>query len=290
MSSELMRRFPALSVEEDLLAQEALWRLLRRQAGLYAPESSSLPAETAAALAESVCLTLGADRDPRVLLCADLDQKFRLGQRRLSQEVELSKQLWRTACLTLPEIENRSLTDTLRSIGGFWTRYDVRFFAQEVPCDIDYQLSQPVPEALQGVDYVNEWLRRLCLEQEFLLWFDQSSARAVVARSCPDYQGLLINLFEPVAVNALGLALLGEDPRFLSVSPSLRGKLETQFARLTEAESDAALSAGAESLCTDLGIQNRQTVRYLNGLALGLRPRLRAALTGGTLEYVFLAL
>lgn len=288
MSFELMRQFPPLSVEEDLLAQEALWRLLRRQARLYAPESSSLPAETAAALAESIRLTLGADRDPRVLLCADLDQRLRLGQRRLSQKVEWSKLLWRTACLTLPEMENRSLTNTLQSIGGFWTRYDFRFFVQEVPCDIDYQLSQPVSETLQGVDYINEWLRRLCLEQEFLRRFDQALARAVVSQSCPDYRRLLINLFEPVAVNALGLALLGEDPRLLSVSASLRRKLETQFSPLTEVESDAALASGAESLCVGLGIQNPQAVRYLNGLALSLRPRLRAALTGGTLEYVFL--
>ena len=153
---------------------------------------------------------------------------------------------------------------------------------------MDYQLSQPVSETLQGVDYVNDWLRRLCLEQDFLRRFDPSSARAVVARSCPDYRRLLINLFEPVAVNALGLALQGEDPRILSVSPSLRRKLETQFAPLTEAESNAALSAGAESLCAGLGIQNQQATRYLNGLALGLRPRLRAALDAGTLEYVFL--
>ena len=101
MSSELIQRLPALSVEEDLLAQEALWRLLRWQARLYAPESSSLPAETAAALAESIRLTLGVDRDPRILLCADLEQRLRMGQRRLSQKVELSKQLWRTAC-TVP--------------------------------------------------------------------------------------------------------------------------------------------------------------------------------------------
>lgn len=288
MSFELTQNTPALSVKEDLLAQEALWRLLRRQAGLYAPESSSLPAETAAALAESIRLTLGADRNPRVLLSADLDQRFRLGQRRFSQKVELNKQLWKAACLTLPEMENRSLTDTLGSIGGFYKRYDVRFFAQEIPCDIDYQLSQPVSEDLLGVDYVNEWLRRLCLEQEFLRRFDQSAARAVVARSCPDYQRLLINLFEPVAVNALGLALLGEDPRPLSVYPPLRNKLEARFAPLTVSESDAALSFGAKSLCADLGIQNQQTVRYLNGLALGLRPRLRAALTGGTLQHVFL--
>lgn len=288
MNSELMRHSPALSVEEDLLAQEALWRLLRKQAGLYAPESSSLPAEAVAALAESIRLILGADWNPRVLLSADLDQRFRLGQRRLSQKVELSKQLWKAACLTLPEMENRSLTDTLRSIGRFWKRYDVRFFAQEIPCDIDYQLSQPVSEDLQGVDYLNEWLRRLCLEQEFLRRFDQSAARAVVSRSCPDYRRLLINLFEPVAVNALGLALLGEDPRPLSVTLPLRRKLETQLASLTEAESNMVLSAGAETLCADFNIRNQQAVRYLSNLALSLRPRLRAALTGGTLEYVFL--
>ncbi|BAK99313.1 hypothetical protein OBV_21150 [Oscillibacter valericigenes Sjm18-20] len=288
MNSEGMRRSPALTVEQDLLAQEALWRLLRRQAGLYAPESSSLPAETAAALVESIRLTLGADRDPKVLLSADLNQRFRLGQHRLFRKIELSKQLWRTACLTLPEMENRSLTDTLRSIGGFGKRYNVRFFAQEIPCDIDYQLSQPVPETLSGVDYLNEWLRRLCLEQEFLRRFDQPAARAVVARSCPDYRRLLINLFEPVAVNTLGLALLGEDPQLLSVSPPLRRKLEMRFAPLTEAECNAALSVGADALCAGLGIQNQQTVRYLNGLASGLRPRLRAALTGGTLEHIFL--
>lgn len=288
MNSELMRRSPALSVEEEVLAQEALWWLLRKQARLYAPESSSLPAETAAALAESIRVTLGADRDPSIMLSADLDQRFRLGQHRLSQKMELSKQLWKTACLTLPEMENRSLTDTLQSIGGFWKRYDLHFFAQEVPCDIDYQLSQPVSETLNGVDYVNEWLRRLCLEQKFLSRFDQSAARAVVARNCPDYRRLLINLFDPVAVNALGLALLGENPQLLSVSPPLRRKLEIRFAPLTASESDAALSSGAKTLCADLDIQNQQTVRYLNGLALGLRPRLRAALTGGTLEYVFL--
>lgn len=288
MNTELLPQRSPLSMEEDLLAQEALWRLLRQQARLYAPESSSLPAETAAALAESIRLTLGADRNPRILLAPDLEEQFRLGRRRLEQKVELSRQLWRTACLTMPEMENRSLSDTLRSIGGFWKRYDPRFFAQNVPCDIDYQLSHPVSEQLQGVDYVNEWLRRLCLEQKFLSQFDPALARAIVARSCPDYRRLLVNLFEPVAVNALGLALLGEDPRSLSIPTPLRRRLETRFTALTDAESDAALRSGAKSLCAALGIEASQTTRYLDDLALGLRPRLCAAVEAGTLEYVFL--
>ena len=90
-----------------------------------------------------------------------------------------------------------------------------------------HQLSQPVSEALRGVDYVNEWLRRLCLEQAFLDCFDPVLIRTVLEQSCPDYRNLLINLYEPVAVNALGLAILGDDPRTLSIPASRWQKLKT---------------------------------------------------------------
>ena len=61
MSRSLSLPFSSLSPVDALRAQEALWPLLRQQARLYAPESTSLPEETAAALAESILLTLGAD-------------------------------------------------------------------------------------------------------------------------------------------------------------------------------------------------------------------------------------
>ena len=53
MPFDLTPLFPSLSPEDTLCAQEALWGLLKQQARLYAPE-------TAAALAESILLTLGA--------------------------------------------------------------------------------------------------------------------------------------------------------------------------------------------------------------------------------------
>ena len=265
MSLGLIPRFPALSPEDALRAQEALWALLRRQARLYAPESSSLPAETAAALTESVLLTLGADRDPRVLLAPDLPEKFRQGQRRLAQKLKVSRRLWQTAWATRSEAENRSLLDTLNSLKHFPDRYDLRFFAQEIPCGIDYQLSQPVPETLRGVDYVNDWLDR----------------------SCPDYRGLLINLYEPIAVNALGLALLGDDPRSLTVSPPRRQRLESLFAGLPVPEQKRILDAGAAALCTALDIRSAALRSYVQATALALGPRLASV---QTLEYMFLTL
>lgn len=278
---------PTLSEEDALRAQTVLWQLLGRQARLYAPDSTSLPNETAAALAASILLTLGADRDPSVLLSSDLDLRFRQGQRRLRQKLTVSRQLCRAACLTCPQIENRSLTDTLHSLTGFPNRYDWRFFARDIPADIDYQLSQLVPETLQGIDYVNEWLRRLCLENDFLNRFDPALVRALLGRSCPDYRGLLINLYEPVAVNALGLALLGDAPRPLAVSPPQRARLETRLFGRSDRECSELLARAAADLAAALD-GSPSLARYLDRTALALRPRLQAALCGGTTAHIFL--
>ena len=290
MSFELISLFPALSPEDALQAQENLWQLLCRQARLYAPDSSSLPSETAAALTESILLTLGADSDPAILLSENLPERFRQGQRRLRQKTEVTRRLWQAAWATRPEVENYSLLDTLNSLKHFPARYDLRFFSQEIPCDMDYQLSQPVPEALRGVDYVNEWLRRLCLEQNFLNCFEPALVRAVLERSCPDYGGLLINLYEPIAVNALGLALLGNDPRSLSISPPQRQRLEALFESLSAPERDILLTAGAMALCDALNIRSTPLCRYVRTTAITLGPRLSAALRAGTLVHIFLSL
>lgn len=289
MPFDLTPLFPSLSPEDTLCAQEALWGLLKQQARLYAPDSTSLPAETAAALAESILLTLGADRNPAVLLSADLHAAFRQGQRRLSQKLTLSQHLLQAALASRPQAENRSLSDTLNSLKSFSKRWDLRFFAQEIPCDIDYQLSQPVSETLRGVDYVNEWLRRLCLEQAFLNCFDPVLIRAVLEQSCPDYRNLLINLYEPVAINALGLAILEDDPHTLSVPASQRQELENRLAALPEEALADTLSAGAATLCSALELPPALLL-HTQTTAQNLLPRLRAALQGGTTAHLFLSL
>ena len=104
MPFDLTPLFSSLSPEDTLCAQEALWGLLKQQARLYAPDSTSLPAETAAALAESILLTLGAGQNPAVLLSTDLHTDFRQGQRRLSQKLMLSQHLLQTALASRPHI------------------------------------------------------------------------------------------------------------------------------------------------------------------------------------------
>ena len=46
--------------------------------------------------------------------------------------------MWREIIVTMPSIRNVALRDTLASLGELRRRYDTRFAAHEVPCDIDY--------------------------------------------------------------------------------------------------------------------------------------------------------
>ena len=143
-----------LTGAEERLWQEKLAALLVRQIALYtANESSSVPAAAARELLRGVLFFLAvpeeadgggeADRAARIrtLLSCDLADELARGQRRAQRDAALTIALWRKVVETLPPLENRSLRDTLRSIGRGFRCYDTRFFPQRFDCDIDYQLS-----------------------------------------------------------------------------------------------------------------------------------------------------
>ncbi len=81
-----------------------------------------------------------------------------------------------------------------RSLGELRQRYDTRFAAHVVPCDIDYQLSEPVDPGLLGIDYVEAYLARLLVEARWIARFDVEGCIAVLERACPDYRGMHVNL------------------------------------------------------------------------------------------------
>lgn len=282
------------SAAELLTLQERLAGLLADQCRRYAAGDSSLPRETAAELLCSLRYVLGLEgrerpADPRPLLREPLEEAFRREQAALEKRTAQARRLWQAACTARPRIENRSLTDTLAGIGAFWRRYDRRFFAHEVPGDIDYQLCLPAPERLLGVDYLISWLSRLLAESRFLNCFDRRAAVRVLEGSCPDYRGLHINLFEPVAVNALGRTLLGLDPLDLALPSEGRARLAGRLRALPAEAGERELRAAGRTLSGGLAL-DRGTSWYVEAAAARLWPRVRAALPHNDLEGIFLSL
>lgn len=170
--------------------------------GLYcAGGSSSVSEYEARELMLSVSYVLGIagatqDEAAYVLDVEDPVALWHTGLDALEARTNAALELWREVVATMPPLRNVSLRDTLASLGGLRERYDTRFAAHEVPCDIDYQLSEPVDPGLMGIDYVEAWLSQLLKEARWIARFDTASCERVLERVCPDYRGLHVNLYD----------------------------------------------------------------------------------------------
>lgn len=282
-----------LSEEEEQGVQAKLFALLARRTELYTMgESSSVRIETAQELLQSVifCLNLylkQSGNKRKLLAKADLEELFKLGQSAIEEQLELGKKLYKIACQSAPEIENTSYKDTLRNIGGFFKHYDYRFFAHLIPCEIDYQLCNPVQESLQGVEYINQYLGRIIIENDLVGRFETKKVESLLSSSVSDYKGLLINIYAPVAANAVGLALLREEVRPLCVTEADGKRLVKLFEPLSVTPAKKVLNEAADRVCAELKINDASSVRYLRKTAEELFPRIEAALSHGSLEGIF---
>ena len=274
--------------EEQSQILSRLAPLLKTQAEKYlAGDSTSLPAETAEALLRSLVYTLRFALEmeglpERALLTAELPPLLLRGQTALAVRVEETHALWSRVCLTAPPLENVCYRDTLTELGRFFRRYDLRYFAHRVPCAIDYPLCIPVSESLEGVSYVGEWLRRLALENWLLSRFPAENTTSALARCCPDYREMPLNLCEPVLTDALGLAALDGDIFSLTFSAEDRARLNNILQR------PGAADVAAERMLAQLAPCLTGAAAYVTAFVSALRPRISTALETGGLDGVFI--
>jgi hypothetical protein len=109
----------------------------------------------------------------------------------------------------------------------------------------------------------------------------------VLAASSPDYIELLVNLYEPVATNAIGLALIGEDPRGLAIGDSRRAEIARRLEPLGHGARLRALREAAGAACDALAVEGADAREYLRELVPELLPRVELGLARGELGGVW---
>lgn len=202
-NGSIVMRFAASDQERERAAANLAY-LFRKLARLYTGgEASSLSRLEATQLARSLEYVLGLSGDGAeteralyTLASDDPDELFDSKQHKLAHRVDAALKIWGHIVAIMPRIDNIALRDTLASIGQLKRCYDTYFAAHEVPCDIDYQLSNPVDTALEGLDYIEVYLNQLLAETRWIACFTPESCIGVLERVCPDYRGLHVNLVD----------------------------------------------------------------------------------------------
>lgn len=284
--------------DDQLWIQVELLKLLEQQTKKYTSgDSSSIPVELGQELLDSLLFCIGVGLQGRdymgeidwsLLLNGDLVSLVEKGRSFIKCCIEYGEKLWEKICISLPSVENRSMKDTLKSIGTFWKRYDACFLAHEIPCDIDYQLSIPVSEEKKGVLYVIAYLEQLAVENYFLSFFDRDVMIPVLNRYCPDYEGLLINLYEPIATNAIGCAILQKSFEKLILTPEEQKELVCIFENLSGKAIENRLCEAAERTLEQISCQNQQEKQLMRRYVKGLAMRIESVRDVGGISGIFL--
>lgn len=274
-----------LPLAEDIDFQLGIYQLFEKSVRRYTGGGSrSVPESVAARMVESLLFILGDGEG--VMTAGDglpddaLQRQFDRRCDELNACARGCMSLWGEICVAMPQLDNVALRDTLASIKGFWDCYDPRLFAQETACDIDYPLALPVDESLLGPVYVEEYLRRLLVEARFLARFENADCVRVLEASCPDWRGLLINLYEPVAARALGCVMAGREAGSLRLASDDIEILSERKGTMKPNEVARALDAAARGLAGQLSLDEFER-RYAIGYARTLLPRLVAGGAAG---------
>lgn len=268
---------PKLYVPAPGEITEALYSLLSAQCKSFTGgQSSSLSVETVEALLSSICFSLScfANKYGQNALLKIPPEKALEGARDiLKKRIQLCKTLYLTL-LRLPfQPDNVSYRDTVNGMENFFKKYDYYFFADQIPCDIDYQLCLPVSENLWGVEFLTEYIKRLICEGRFCGAFQRYEITALLANFGSRNDELLINVFTPVLSNALGRVLLGNDISTLEVTPDGIEKLFSMFAGLKYEEALPIVDKASKLLCSRVGFTG-YNAEYVTESARTLIPRI----------------
>ena len=230
------------------LEAECLALLTRKARAYVGGESTSLRAETARALLESIHYSIGMT----LKACAtpeDAVERLRreplealeaAGQARISRRLDAARLLHAQLKQSLFDSENVFYRGTIvDGIEGFFRAYRPTFFAQETHITADYPPLNAVEDS--GIEFIDGYLRALTHENRFLRYFPPERVRSLLTAQDETWRLQPMNLVAPVLTAALLCELAGKPPRnlFLRVEDVVRaagiGTRQTLLERFSQA-------------------------------------------------------
>ena len=279
--------------EKGLLSDKDVERIQNESVSLLADkterynagESSSIRVEKAQDIMASCLFTVGiwlkTYRSPEEAIEAmrsvPLKKTYIKGRKRIDTMMAAAKSVHRQTVQQLFETENVFYHSTIvEGIDGFYELYDPDYSAHEINITADYPAFKPIPK-LAGIEFIQAYQRALYYENLFLLSFDARDVHHLLCGVAEDYVELLLNIYEPVLLAALGCAIAKKDIRKLELSPEDVLNISEVFLDLPEKKIAGIVAKAAEKMKKALHLPAGLWKYVLNCLPLVTKEILVAA-------------
>ncbi len=259
-------------------------------------ESSSIKVETAESIMKSNFYTIGLylkslpdpDHAAVELKTVNVSELYERGRKIANTKLQAAKRFYDMVRENRIDTPNHSYNSTLseNGIGGFFKSYNLDYEAHDVPASIDYQLCNPVND-LTGVEFIQEYLENLYLENEFCKNFATENIHHLLYGYDESYEDLLINIFEQVLTAALGCSLVNRNIRELYIAEEDIQRLYDALDKNDNPSLMLRIDKAVKDIYEELKITDPLIQRYIENSLPKIAANIEKALNLNTLNKVF---
>ncbi|NFQ67455.1 DUF6179 domain-containing protein [Clostridium sporogenes] len=260
-------------------------------------ESSSVMIEVAESILKCIDYTIGIylkNVDNIELIIEELkhtslSDMLKMGQDLIKNKKLECKKLFNEIKANKLKVDNYSYNDTVDDgLSPFLKEYDDFFAPHETPCSIDYQLYIDNMNFI-GVEYMYNYLYDLSLENEFCNKFNIGEINKLLKGYDKKCELLLINIFELVFINSLGLIICNKDLNSLNINNLDREIIKNKLEKLTIEELKDELIKDAKICLEVLEIKNTELMTYIKKGILNIALLINERIKLNKLETVFIS-
>ena len=257
-----------LEISEIENIQSQLLELLKIKVEKYnLLESTSIEIEKAKTIMESNMYTIGIylktfmpDDALEKLKKERIISMYEAGRKIINKKVTISKILYKEVLKSTLLIANETYLDTIiKGIKGFFKIYEPDYNAKDKKITADYPLYNSLIGKLEGIEFIEEYLKSLKIENEYLSKYDAFNINELLYNYREDYTILIENIFKIVLRQNIGQILAGEEVDTLNIS---RDGVDKIYLKLNNMTKNEIYDKIKEAICR-LEIKSEEAKEYI---------------------------
>lgn len=257
-----------LEISEIENIQSQLLELLKIKVEKYnLLESTSIEIEKAKMIMESNLYTIGIylktfmpDDALEKLKKERIVSMYEAGRKIINKKVTISKILYKEVLKSTLRIANETYLDTIiKGINGFFKIYEPDYNAKDKKITVDYPLYNSLIGKLEGIEFIEEYLKSLKIENEYLSKYDAFNINELLYNYREDYTILIENIFKIVLRQNIGQILAGEEVDTLNIS---RDGVDKIYLKLNNMTKNEIYDKIKEAICR-LEIKSKEAKEYI---------------------------
>ena len=193
-----------------------------------------------------------------------LKEAYYSGRKRIDRLLNIIKVMYIKVKQNKLKTKNTTYNNTiLGGIQGFLKIYDPDFNAQDMKITADYPLYNNLIGELEGVEFINEYVNSIYIENQFCNLFPSENIEHLLNGYSPEYEDLVINIFEIVLLEAIACKLVGRDVKDLELNECEFKRICEMFNGKSKVEIQTHIAKAYKEIQEELFPQNKELQKYI---------------------------